>query len=108
MLPFGTISAQPNKNGNDGTVGRFGWKAQNKSLMVFSGEACNVEMGISNDLFPTERDESPECQQARTPNSVTNLMAHQGNGSEANGVIAQFQHLADTDQQDLLNVLRSL
>src|SRR6267143_2798138 len=26
-----TISAQPNKNGNDGTLGRFGWKAQNKS-----------------------------------------------------------------------------
>jgi hypothetical protein len=32
----------PNKNGNDGTIARFGWKAQNKSLLIFSGEAYNV------------------------------------------------------------------
>jgi len=30
---------------NDGTISRFGWKAQNKSLMIFSGEAYNVEYG---------------------------------------------------------------
>jgi len=36
---------------------RFGWKAQNKSLAIFSGEAYNVEMGVSNDLFPDERGE---------------------------------------------------
>jgi CxxC motif-containing protein (DUF1111 family) len=52
-----TITGQTNNNGNDGTVARFGWKAQNKSLLVFSGEAYNVEMGITNELFPTERDE---------------------------------------------------
>lgn len=44
-----------NHNGNDGTIARFGWKAQNKSLMVFSGEAYNVEMGISNELFMQDR-----------------------------------------------------
>jgi CxxC motif-containing protein (DUF1111 family) len=44
-----------NFNGNDGTITRFGWKAQNKSLHVFSGEAYNVEMGISNELFPQDR-----------------------------------------------------
>ncbi|RZU02783.1 CxxC motif-containing protein (DUF1111 family) [Rivibacter subsaxonicus] len=69
------ISAQPNKNGNDGTLGRFGWKAQNKSLLVFSGEAYNVEMGITNDLFPTERDETEACQYTHSPNSVTHLEA---------------------------------
>ena len=53
-----TITGQTNNNGNDGTVARFGWKAQNKSLLVFSGEAYNVEMGITNELFPTERDET--------------------------------------------------
>jgi CxxC motif-containing protein (DUF1111 family) len=44
-----------NHNGNDGTISRFGWKAQNKSLHIFSGEAYNVEMGISNELFPQDR-----------------------------------------------------
>src|SRR5260221_15675 len=60
-----------NKNGNDGTVARFGWKAQNKSLLLFSGEAYNVEMGITNELFQTERDETPGCQFATVPNDVT-------------------------------------
>ncbi len=44
-----------NHNGNDGTIARFGWKAQNKSLQLFAGEAYNVEMGITNELFPQER-----------------------------------------------------
>jgi CxxC motif-containing protein (DUF1111 family) len=70
-----TITGQTNNNGNDGTIARFGWKAQNKSLMVFSGEAYNVEMGITNELFQSERDESPSCQFAATPNSITNADA---------------------------------
>jgi CxxC motif-containing protein (DUF1111 family) len=49
------ISGTFNHNGNDGTISRFGWKAQNKSLHIFTGEAYNVEMGISNLLFPQER-----------------------------------------------------
>src|SRR5215468_10744512 len=73
ILPFHTISGQPNKNGNDGTLGRFGWKAQNKSLLVFSGEAYNVEMGITNEAFQTERDEISTCQFATVPNSVTKV-----------------------------------
>jgi len=44
-----------NHNGNDGTISRFGWKAQNKSLHIFTGEAYNVEMGITNQLFPQDR-----------------------------------------------------
>jgi CxxC motif-containing protein (DUF1111 family) len=44
-----------NHNGNDGTISRFGWKAQNKSLMIFAGEAYNVEMGITNELFTQDR-----------------------------------------------------
>jgi CxxC motif-containing protein (DUF1111 family) len=67
-----TITGQTNNNGNDGTIARFGWKAQNKSLMLFAGEAYNVEMGITNELFQTERDENPSCQFAATPNSITN------------------------------------
>jgi len=70
-----TISGQANNNGNDGTVARFGWKAQNKSLLLFSGEAYNVEMGITNELFQTERDETPSCQFAKVPNNTTNTEA---------------------------------
>jgi len=62
------ISGRANRNGNDGTVTRFGWKAQNKSLTIFSGEAYNVEQGITNELFPDERGEGgvpdpPACRQ---------------------------------------------
>ena len=49
------IAGTFNHNGNDGTISRFGWKAQNKSLMIFAGEAYNVEMGISNELFTQDR-----------------------------------------------------
>ena len=71
VLAGHAISGQANNNGNDGTVARFGWKAQNKSLLLFSGEAYNVEMGITNELFQTERDETPACQFAPVPNDVT-------------------------------------
>jgi CxxC motif-containing protein (DUF1111 family) len=70
-----TISGQTNNNGNDGTVARFGWKAQNKSLLIFSGEAYNVEMGITNDLFMTEREELAACQFSDMPNSITDMDA---------------------------------
>jgi CxxC motif-containing protein (DUF1111 family) len=66
-----TITGQTNNNGNDGTIARFGWKAQNKSLLIFSGEAYNVEMGISNEAFPTEREENSACQFGTSPNSVS-------------------------------------
>jgi CxxC motif-containing protein (DUF1111 family) len=49
------IGGDFNHNGNDGTISRFGWKAQNKSLMIFAGEAYNVEMGITNELFTQDR-----------------------------------------------------
>src|SRR5215471_17804681 len=41
------LSGNANRSANDGTITRFGWKAQNKSLLMFAGEAYNVEMGIS-------------------------------------------------------------
>ena len=66
------IRGRANRNGNDGTITRFGWKAQNKSLVIFSGEAYNVEMGITNEAFQTERDETMNCQFAPTPNDITN------------------------------------
>jgi len=51
-----------NHSGNDGTITRFGWKAQNKSPTIFAGEAYNVEMGVTNGLFPNKREDDPSCQ----------------------------------------------
>jgi CxxC motif-containing protein (DUF1111 family) len=67
------MKGHPNTSGNDGTVTRFGWKAQNKSLEIFSGEAYNVEQGVTNDLFPQERDEARNCRFNTTPESATNF-----------------------------------
>lgn len=69
------ISGRPNVNGNDGTIARFGWKAQNKSLVLFAGEAYNVEQGVTNEVFPTERDETPACLFNGIPENHTRLDA---------------------------------
>jgi CxxC motif-containing protein (DUF1111 family) len=83
------ISGHPNRDGNDGMISRFGWKAQNKSLEIFSGEAYNVEMGVTNELFPNERANPEEaqreglpaaCKLNPTPEDATNLAAGQDTG----------------------------
>jgi CxxC motif-containing protein (DUF1111 family) len=80
------IAGHPNHNGNDGTIARFGWKAQNKSLVTFSAEAYNVEMGVTNDLFPNERPSPDEelrgglpasCKLNPTPEDTSNLTSQQ-------------------------------
>ena len=62
-----------NYSANDGTITRFGWKAQNKSLLMFAGEAYNVEIGVTNELFPNERDDTPGCLSNPLPEDATNL-----------------------------------
>jgi len=77
------IGGRPNRRGpgrvntssNDGSITRFGWKAQNKSLVTFAGEAYNVEQGVTNELFPTERDETPNCLFTPTPEDHTKVNA---------------------------------
>jgi CxxC motif-containing protein (DUF1111 family) len=73
------IRGSPNRSGNDGTITRFGWKAQNKSGLMFAGEAYNVEMGITNELFPNERGFSgvpppAECVGNLLPEDETNFI----------------------------------
>jgi CxxC motif-containing protein (DUF1111 family) len=65
------ISGHLNTDANDGRISRFGWKAQNVSLYLFSGEAYNVEEGITNELFQTERDLNSTCQFKTVPNDFT-------------------------------------
>jgi len=64
------IGGRFNLSGNDGTISKFGWKAQNKSLMIFAGEAYNVEMGITNDVMPNERNLAPGCAFNATPEDL--------------------------------------
>jgi len=71
------ISGTFNHNGNDGTISRFGWKAQNKSLEIFAGEAYNVEMGITNELFTQDRPLPGEDMTTGLPANCLNLS---GNG----------------------------
>ena len=61
------ISGHVNRDGNDGMITRFGWKAQNKSLEMFAGEAYNVEMGVTNEIFQNERASPDEAQQGGLP-----------------------------------------
>lgn len=73
--PNAHLSGNANRSANDGTITRFGWKAQNKSLLIFASEAYNVEMGVTNQLFPQERDETPGCLFNATPEDTLNFTA---------------------------------
>src|SRR3989441_8709459 len=69
------VNGRPNMSGNDGTITRFGWKAQNKSLELFSAEAYNVEQGVTSNMFPQERDEDPACRFNATPENTAHFDA---------------------------------
>lgn len=76
------IGGSFNTSGNDGTITRFGWKAQNKSLLVFVGEAYNVEQGVSNEVFPNERSAGTGCAFNSSPEDATPIL--NGNSSSSN------------------------
>jgi CxxC motif-containing protein (DUF1111 family) len=80
---LGITSGQFNTSGNDGTITRFGWKAQNKSLLIFSGEAYNVEQGVTSEAFPNERDDTQGCRFNATPEDSTNLAVSESTASPA-------------------------
>jgi CxxC motif-containing protein (DUF1111 family) len=91
------ISGAFNRNGNDGTISRFGWKAQNKSLMMFSGEAYNVEMGITNEIFSQERPLPQET--SGLPDNCLNL-SNKGYPEDAtNFTVARSQDQATQNAQ---------
>jgi CxxC motif-containing protein (DUF1111 family) len=71
-----------NTSGNDGTITRFGWKAQNKSLSIFAGEAYNVEQGVTNENFPNERNAISGCAFNPSPEDATPLL--NGNSNSPN------------------------
>jgi CxxC motif-containing protein (DUF1111 family) len=88
------IAGRFNTSGNDGTITKFGWKAQNKSMLMFSGEASNVEMGITNELFTNERTNSG-CATNPTPEDNTHVIVPTGgdagdDASEVSSLIENF------------------
>jgi CxxC motif-containing protein (DUF1111 family) len=76
------IGGSFNTSGNDGSITRFGWKAQNKSLLIFAGEAYNVEQGVTNEVFPNERNTTAGCVFNATPEDASNIL--NGNQSSSN------------------------
>jgi CxxC motif-containing protein (DUF1111 family) len=88
-----------NRSGNDGSITRFGWKAQNKSLLMFAGEAYNVEMGITNELFPDERGYPPNpiptaCLVNPTPEDRT-IFEFMPTSTDLSGVLSDVASFAN-------------
>jgi len=88
------ITGRFNTSGNDGTITKFGWKAQNKSMLMFSGEASNVELGITNELFTNERTNGG-CATNPTPEDNTHVIIPTGgnagtDASQISSLIANF------------------
>jgi CxxC motif-containing protein (DUF1111 family) len=88
------ISGSFNRSGNDGTITRFGWKAQNKSLLVFAGEAYNVEQGVTNELFPNKRETEPSCLYNGLPEDATKLTPKITSGSSASDYASDVVNFA--------------
>lgn len=93
--PNAILSGNVNRSANDGTITRFGWKAQNKSLIMFAAEAYNVEMGISNQLFPQERDETLACVFTATPNDTLNFTTPATTATSNPAVISDIEAFAN-------------
>src|SRR5271155_805484 len=88
------IGGSFNTSGNDGTITRFGWKAQNKSLLMFAGEAYNVEIGISNELFPNKRSAVPGCVFNPTPDDASNMLNQNSNSSNYNTALGTVSEMS--------------
>ena len=113
LLAFGGspslgISGTFNRGG-DGTISRFGWKASVKSLETFSGNAYNIEMGVSNEVAPNERPTPTEdraaglpaaCRLNATPEDSTNFNAEPVETPSDAVLFAIFMRLLKQPQQN--------
>ncbi len=83
------IAGELNRGTSDGSVGRFGWKAQDKSLFDFAGAAYNVEEGVTNEVAPAEREPAPGCGFNGTPEDHTDPQ-RVGTVSQTSSDVANF------------------
>jgi CxxC motif-containing protein (DUF1111 family) len=58
----GSVARPSGAEVSEGPIARFGWKAHNASLLVAAAEAYHDEMGVTNELFQSEHNESAACQ----------------------------------------------
>jgi hypothetical protein len=62
---------------------------------MFAGEAYNVEMGITNQLFPQERDETSGCLFNATPEDTVNFTpASPATGNSNTAVLSDIEAFA--------------
>jgi CxxC motif-containing protein (DUF1111 family) len=69
-------------------IGRFGWKAQQATLLAFSGDAYVNEMGVTNRFFPTEN----------APNGNVELLARFDRVADVEDEIDPLDGKADIDR----------
>ena len=69
-------------------IGRFGWKAQQATILAFSGDAYLNEMGITNRFFPEEN----------APNGNTALLARFDQVADLEDTIDPADGKADVDR----------
>jgi|HubBroStandDraft_1064217.scaffolds.fasta_scaffold00038_51 CxxC motif-containing protein (DUF1111 family) len=88
------VSGTFNLDPVDGTITRFGWKAQQKSLLAFAGEAQLIEEGVTNDLRPNERDTGVDCDLNPTPEDRQPLVPRPNDPSPASAISSTFVNQA--------------
>jgi CxxC motif-containing protein (DUF1111 family) len=88
------IEGRFNRAVNDGTISRFGWKAQIKSLLLFAAESSNVEEGVTNEIFPEERDHTPGCLFNSLPEDRTKLKLAPGATYEPSALASDIVNFA--------------
>jgi CxxC motif-containing protein (DUF1111 family) len=74
-------------------VGKFGWKAQVSSLLVFAAEAYVNEMGITSPLFPAEQCPNGDCAVLERCNPVDDPEDDEGQFGEDVEKFAAFMTL---------------
>jgi hypothetical protein len=89
-----SIGGSFNTSGNDGTITRFGWKAQNKSLLIFASEAYNVEQGVTNEGFPNERNTAAGCVFNATPEDASNMLNGNQNSSNFGTTVGTLSEMS--------------
>jgi CxxC motif-containing protein (DUF1111 family) len=87
------ISTKYNHDPVDGSIGRFGWKSQHKSLLAFATEALMVEQGVTNEARPTEK-LTPGCNLTAQPEDQQPLTPRTGVTSAASAIASAAENMA--------------
>ncbi|MBA3916342.1 MAG: hypothetical protein H0X25_21350 [Acidobacteriales bacterium] len=80
---------------DDGSISRLGWKAQWRALLPAIGAEENLEMGITNELFPTETDQTASCLLNPLPEDILNY-------AYTNATDTPWSFLADVERNQSL------